>query len=285
MLLRVTVTAIVFLSAMGTTSADDPEKQKFQQLHRLSKALREFNFPDDRDRRITVWRQVGGAGISATIDEDEVSLKYAIDSFFDGESYQDIDLENIAVLSSNNRRIRFFAYEAGSSETTPRRRVHRGDLVVVLSRSDWNKTLATAKDSSPINDQDGTWSTQGEVLVVVPSTRTTIAAYSIPKGTWDRVELESPLEKEANASISGSLAAFQTKDSVYAFSAETGRWARLKLPVDDSQEPVAAAFAIHDKMVRVTTHDQADKIYVFSVNSIEWSGIDLNSGQRLPVVQ
>ena len=102
MFLRITATAIL-LTAIGTATPDEPAKHDFHQLHRLSTALQDFNFPENGPTLITVWRQEGGKGVSCTIDANEDSLENAINSWADHCS--NMDLGNVAVLSDGGRTI------------------------------------------------------------------------------------------------------------------------------------------------------------------------------------
>ncbi len=134
-------------------------------------------------------------------------------------------------------------------------------------------SLAVAQEHSQLNDETGTWIDGGATLVVVPKSRKIIAAYSVSKATWARLEFDPPLEKEVKVAVGGALAAFQSKDSVYAFSAATATWGRLKLPLDTK-----ARFTLDNNMVRVT---DGNTLYIFGVNDVAWSGISLDSGDAI----
>ncbi len=134
-------------------------------------------------------------------------------------------------------------------------------------------SFAFAQEDPQLNDEAGTWIDAGATLVVVPKSRKIIAAYSVPKATWDRLEFDSPLDKDVKVANSGALAAFQTKDSVYAFSSATATWGRLKLPMDTK-----ARFGLDTNMVRVT---DGNMLYIFGVNDGAWSGISLDTGEAI----
>jgi hypothetical protein len=134
-------------------------------------------------------------------------------------------------------------------------------------------SLAVAQEHPQVHDETGTWIDAGATLVVVPKSRKIIAAYSVPKATWARLEFDPPLEKEVKVANVGALAAFQTKDSVYAFSAATATWGHLKLPMDTK-----AQFGLDNNKVRVT---DGNMLYIFGVNDGAWSGISLDSGEAI----
>ena len=130
MLEKITAMTIA-LTVIGTANADEPAKHDFHQLHRLSTALQDFNFPENGPKRITVWLQGGGKGVSATIDSNEVSLTQAINAWA-ADDINDMDLGNVVVLSDGGRTIRFIDYKAAGAATNSPLVLRRGDVVILL---------------------------------------------------------------------------------------------------------------------------------------------------------
>lgn len=120
------ITNTEFLGA-AEESDDQPTELDFTQLHRLSNALQNFNFPDGANK-ITVWRQGGGKGISTTTSSDELSLTLAIN----GISGKDMDLSNVAVISDGGRSVRFVDYKTQQDKKLPEIKVKRGDVVALM---------------------------------------------------------------------------------------------------------------------------------------------------------
>jgi hypothetical protein len=129
MLEKITAMAIV-LTVIGMANADEPAKHDFHQLHRLSTALQDFNFPENGPKLITVWLQGSGKGVSSTFDSNEISLTQAINAWAD--DIDNMDLGNVVVLSDGGRTIRFIEYKAGGSGTNSPLVLRRGDVVILL---------------------------------------------------------------------------------------------------------------------------------------------------------
>lgn len=127
MFTRSLILGIVLITVATAAQNNAPAKHDFAQLHRLSEALKNFNFPDGANK-ITVWRQGGGMGISTTGDDDEVTLTQAIN----GISGQDMDLSNVAVISDGGRTVRFIDYKNHQAKKLPEFKVKRGDVVGLM---------------------------------------------------------------------------------------------------------------------------------------------------------
>ena len=123
----------------------------------------------------------------------------------------------------------------------------------------------------------GTWIDAGESMIVIPESRKVIAAYSKKLGTWDFAKLDEPLAANEKVANAGKVAAFQTSDSCYAYSADTGKWGRLSLDNNSTSR-----FQIDSDIVRLTMNDV---IYVFGQNSEEWSGVSLVTGLQYEKTQ
>lgn len=129
MFARSLILGIVLITVAAAAQNNPPSKHDFTQLHRLSKALENCNFLESRcNNMITVWRQVGGKGISTTGDDDEETLTRAIDGI-DG---RDMDLSSVAVISDNGRNIRFIDYRNHQEQKMPEIKLKRGDVVALM---------------------------------------------------------------------------------------------------------------------------------------------------------
>ena len=129
MCVRSVILSLVLITCAAAPQNDPPVKHDFTQLHRLSTALDNFNFPEKGASLITVWRQGGGKGISATADNDEMDLTEAINMLGDTK---DMDLSNVAVLYDSGRSIRFIDYTTYQGTKEPQIRLNRGDVVALM---------------------------------------------------------------------------------------------------------------------------------------------------------
>ena len=121
---------IGFILIAGTSAqADRPLQHEFSELHRLSTALTNFNFPEKGPSRITVWRQGGGKGISSTVDDDEMDLSLALHGI---DGFKGTDLSNVAVISEDGRSIRFIDYRMVEGKPLPKIKLKRGDVVALM---------------------------------------------------------------------------------------------------------------------------------------------------------
>lgn len=115
-------------------SAEPPLKHDFARLHRLSAALDNFNYPEQGTNRITVWLQGGGKGTSVTSDREVVDLTSAV-KMWSGDSIDDVDLANVALLRGDGRAVEFVdMHEFVKSGKPTGIVVKRGDLVALLVR-------------------------------------------------------------------------------------------------------------------------------------------------------
>ena len=130
MCLRSVILGLVLITCTAAAQNDPPVKHDFTQLHRLSTALSNFNFSEKGASLITVWRQGGGKGVSATADDDEMDLTQAINLW--GDECKDMDLSSVAVLSDNGRSIRFIDYKTYQGTKVPRIKLKRGDVVALM---------------------------------------------------------------------------------------------------------------------------------------------------------
>ena len=124
-----TVILGIVLIAGTSAQADRPLQHDFSELHRLSTALTNFNFPEKGPSRITVWRQGGGKGISTSEDADETDLDLALHGI---DGFKGTDLSNVAVISDNGRSIRFIDYRKVEGKPLPKITLKRGDVVALM---------------------------------------------------------------------------------------------------------------------------------------------------------
>jgi hypothetical protein len=112
-------------------------KHDFTNLHRLAAALESFNYPDNAATTITVWCQGGGKGTSCQIT-DAKTLDVATVCYMGVNGHHNkegLDFENVAIVSANDRAIRFVNVKKEVEAKRPiGLTVERGDLVVVLER-------------------------------------------------------------------------------------------------------------------------------------------------------
>ena len=126
----------------------------------------------------------------------------------------------------------------------------------------------------------GTWLSNSSVIVVFPKSGAGLAAYSCRKGEWGKVLFDKPLDTGAYAAtivdsgLGESVAAVQTADSIYAFSADAAKWGRLKLPAGAKATPIVNA-----DIVEVL---DGNCFYVFGPDAT-WSGINLDNGELLTI--
>ena len=90
-------------------------KHDFTNLQRLATALENYNYPPNATTAIVVWCQGGGKGTSITI-ADEKRLDVATACYWGVNGHHNktgLDLENVAVVSANDRSIRFVNVKRG----------------------------------------------------------------------------------------------------------------------------------------------------------------------------
>ncbi len=116
----------------------------------------------------------------------------------------------------------------------------------------------------------GIWIDAGQIIVVIPESRDVIAAYSIPTSRWRQVKLERPLPSDNSVVAGRNVVAFQTDDSVYAFSAGGATWARQMISKNSSGK------------ISVSTHHvqfvDGNNYYIMGSRATEWSGVSLVNG-------
>ena len=137
--------------------------------------------------------------------------------------------------------------------------------------------IAVFAEDSAQSAPAGVWIDGGNVIVVVPRSRDLISAYSIPRGKWHQVQLDTPLPPEQHVAVAGNMAAFQTHDAIYGFSAysETG-WCKLPIGSDDK------TFLIDNDQVQFNNQQQ---FCIFGAYAKGWSRIDLDTGELQPTSQ
>ena len=113
----------------------------------------------------------------------------------------------------------------------------------------------------------------GDIVVVIPSNRTSVNYYSPRQDRWTALKLDEPLDPKNRPSVAGELAAFHHRKSIFAYSAKTCSWDRLTLP--DNVKP---NFVMDGKTIKMT---YGDSLFVFGENSHAWSGINLETGEPI----
>lgn len=111
---------------------------------------------------------------------------------------------------------------------------------------------------------------QGNSLIVVaPKSRDSLAAWSAQTGVWARIPIK-PAEQDAIVPIVGSrVAAARIGQMVYGYGAESGKWHWIKM------ETQAVPSVGNDE---VTVRD-GDWYYAMSLSSGKWSGVNLKTGE------
>lgn len=127
--MRLIVALAVVTMIFGSTQ-DAQDENQFDNVHRLSIALKAFNYPGNMKESITVWREGGGKGTSMTLDDKTVDLQSALNYWAD--NCKNHDLNNVFVLSSDRRSIRIIDVENPKEQKMSSLELKRGDLVVVL---------------------------------------------------------------------------------------------------------------------------------------------------------
>jgi hypothetical protein len=107
----------------------------FKNLQRLATALENFNYTEKAATSITIWRQGGGKGTSVTIGNAKtLDLTKALS--YSGGGWENCDLENVAIVSADDRTIRFVNVKEKVASREPFGLIlNRGDLVVVLQKN------------------------------------------------------------------------------------------------------------------------------------------------------
>jgi len=149
---------------------------------------------------------------------------------------------------------------------------HASILILILSVSTTGWSQDLTRGGIPVGSQVEL----SDVIVVVPESRTSVAAFSVSNSLWANVALDSPLEENVEVVVVGELAAFQHKSTIFAFSGLTGKWARLALP-DGSTARLSFG---GNGYVRVL---DAKSLYVFGRNAEAWSGVSLSTGKQLKI--
>ena len=62
--------------------------------------------------------------------------------------------------------------------------------------------------------------------------------FSVTRGTWTKQEVTPPAPVPLQPIVGDSVAALQVGSTVYAYSADTGRWDRLDLPPELKPQPM-----------------------------------------------
>jgi hypothetical protein len=114
-----------------------------------------------------------------------------------------------------------------------------------------------------------------DIVVVVANSRQVVSAFSVDTGTWGSIELNIPLDPKSGVVVSGKLAVFETEDSIYAFNAKRAIWDQLSIPKD-----AVASVASYNNRIQVR---KAGSLFLYSANSLKWSGKILATGQDSPV--
>ena len=146
---------------------------------------------------------------------------------------------------------------------------HRGVGILILAII--AAVPVAAFEGIPLGGTGGIPVFTRETVAVIAKSRKVVAAYSPSLGKWSRIELDEPLEPNAQLTVGYGFTAFQTNKAVYAYSATTGAWGQLPL-----SKPTRNQFAIHERMVVVT---DGDSLCIFGQNAKEWSAVKLDSGE------
>jgi len=136
--------------------------------------------------------------------------------------------------------------------------------------------LLDAQEEGQPQTTHGSWVGGGDVIVVVPNSRRVVSAFSADTGTWGSIELNVPLAPKSDVIVGHKMAVFETEDCIYAFSAKRAIWDKLPIPED----AVASVRFYSDHIIQV---QMAGSLFLYSINSRQWTGRSLATGQDTPV--
>ncbi|QDV49295.1 hypothetical protein [Gimesia fumaroli] len=122
------------------------------------------------------------------------------------------------------------------------------------------------------------------LIFVVPQSRDKLMAYSTVTNSWSHTEIaieESsiPLLK-IQPTVGNTLAACQLGQELHAYSAKTGLWAKLRLPLPHESK---ISYSISDNLITAYVKTKTKTwIYVFGEDAKAWSGVNLTTGEQAP---
>lgn len=121
-----------------------------------------------------------------------------------------------------------------------------------------------------------------EFTLIVPQSRDRILAFSLETGDWSKTKIAGKPSADVLAklqpTVSGEMAICPVGRDLYAYSAESGNWSRLRVP-----EQAKFTYSVGEHFVRaqIETEAGATQYFLFGENSIVWSGVDLATGKLL----
>lgn len=130
-----------------------------------------------------------------------------------------------------------------------------------------NDTAKPSADSTLIQEEG--------VIVVVSSDKKCINAFSIERSQWSQLKFDAELTPEATPILYKGLVTLKNRGYVYGYSAKMGAWDRLKIEDESVSQPVVGTDCIHLKT--------NDALYVFGVNSVYWTAVNLKTGDALQI--
>lgn len=109
----------------------------------------------------------------------------------------------------------------------------------------------------------------GELIVVAPESRDSLAAWSQDSGVWSRIPIK-PKEGDAVVPIVGTrVAAARVGKMVYGYGAEAGKWHWIQTEAGNPPSVDSSHVTVQD----------GDWYYALSSKSGRWSGINLKTGE------
>jgi hypothetical protein len=160
------------------------------------------------------------------------------------------------------------------------------------------------------------------IIVIVPKSGKRVWAFSVTTGKWSSVDLEEGDISEVSAAVGNGNAGFRVRRWLYGFGEKAGRWDKIQIsnaqillnPGEFGPQPAMGNYSMaaqhknvgfafsgeHGKWDRValpagqvaqvavgnyfaTLTDGQTYYYAFSDTSQEWGGVDLMTGEQLPV--
>lgn len=121
-----------------------------------------------------------------------------------------------------------------------------------------------------------------EFLLIVPQSRDKLLAFSMESGDWSQTKVAGKPSAEALAklqpTVSSAMGICPVGRDLYAYSSASGNWSRLRVP-----EEAKFSYSVGDNFVfaQIETETGTTEYYLFSKNSLEWSGVDLATGKLL----
>lgn len=121
-----------------------------------------------------------------------------------------------------------------------------------------------------------------DFILIVPQSRDKLLAFSMESGDWSQTKVAGKPSAEALAklqpTVSSAMGICPVGRDLYAYSSASGNWSRLRVPAE-----AKFSYSVGDNFVfaQIENETGTTEYYLFSKNSLEWSGVDLATGKLL----